>query len=286
MSKPFPNEVYLNGQWVLHDKAFISVFDRGYLLGDGIYEVIPFYKGRPFTLQDHLDRMQNGLNEIEIAFQVDALKPVILEAVDRSPLRKAEAGVYIQVTRGVAPRTHYFPDQSTPTVLLYVYPIEIEGFEHKRAKVIFSDDIRWHRCDIKSISLMANVKANNDAHVRGASENLFIRDGLITEGTHASVFFVRDNIVYTHPSGPHILPGITRKIVIDICRQRGFELRQEAVHINDLDKVDEAFLTGTTTQVLAITDLELNGREMSLGKEPGPITKSLQEAFINQVKAC
>ncbi len=286
MNKSFPSEVYLNGAWVSHDKAFVSVFDRGYLLGDGIYEVIPFYKGKPFTLQEHLDRLQYGLNEVEIPFHVDLLKPVILESLDRSELQNADAAVYIQITRGVAPRTHYFPEQTEPSLLLYAYPIQLDGFENKRAKAIFSNDLRWHRCDIKSISLMANVKANNDAHRKGANENILIRNGLVTEGTHTSVFLIRDNVIYTHPEHPHILSGITRKVVIGICNQLGYELRQEAVDASSLNLVDEIFLTGTTTQVLAVMDIEFNGAERSLGENIGPITKRIQQAFIKQARAC
>lgn len=283
MKKSFPKEVYLNGAWVPHDKAFISVFDRGYMLGDGIYEVIPIYAGKPFELDAHLKRFQSGLNEVEIEFNVEELRALIKESVLRSALGFSDAAVYIQVTRGVAPRTHFFPEGLKPGILLYAYQITLNGFEEKRASAIVSEDIRWHRCDIKSISLMANILANNQAHIKSVSENLLARSGFITEGSHTSVFFVRDGVVYTHPEGNYILPGITRKVVAELCYELGLVLKEEAIRAADINLMDEVFLTGTTVQVTAVTSVSIDGKEIYKTSDAGPLTKLLQRAFIDKV---
>lgn len=275
--------MYLNGEWLAHDKAFVSVFDRGYMLGDGIYEVIPVYHGRPFAVEGHMLRFQAGLDAVGIAFGVDDLRPLLHESLKRSSLHASDAAVYIQVTRGVAPRTHFFPEDVKPGVLLYASPITLKGFETKLASVLVSEDIRWHRCDIKSISLMANVQANNEAHRQGLTENLLSRQGYITEGSHTSVFFVKDNTVYTHPEGHHILPGITRKVVISLCKDLGLTLKEEAVRSDEIKNVEEVFLTGTTVQITAVTSVRSDGDEVFRAKEAGPITKMLQRAFSEHV---
>ncbi|WP_407429860.1 aminotransferase class IV [Arcticibacter sp.] len=283
--KSFPDLVYLNGEWLSHDSAYVSVFDRGYMLGDGIYEVIPVYKGKPFALEGHMTRFQNGLNAVAIDFNVGDLQPLLLECLRRSSLDSSDAAIYVQVTRGVAPRTHFFPEGVRPSILLYAYPITLKGFESKLAGVIVSEDIRWHRCDIKSISLMANVQANNEAHRQGVLENLLSRDGYITEGSHTSVFFVKDNTVYTHPEGHHILPGITRKVVIGLCEKLGFAFKEEAVRTDEMKYVDEVFLTGTTVQITAVTSVRVDGNEVFKTEDGGPLTKRLQRAFIDYVAA-
>ncbi|PRY52581.1 D-alanine transaminase [Arcticibacter pallidicorallinus] len=285
LKKSFPELVYLNGDWLAHDKAFVSVFDRGYMLGDGIYEVIPVYNGQPFAVEGHMLRFQAGLDAVGIGFDVDDLRPLLRQCLERSSLHGSDAAIYIQVTRGVAPRTHFFPEDVKPSVLLYAYPITLRGFENKLASVMISEDIRWHRCDIKSISLMANVRANNEAHRQSLAENLLSREGYITEGSHTSVFFVKNNTVYTHPEGHHILPGITRRVVIDLCGDLGLKLKEEAVQSDEVRNVDEIFLTGTTVQITAVTSVHLDGNEVFRTQDAGPITKMLQTAFIGKVAA-
>lgn len=282
--KNYPQIVFLNNQWLPHDQAFVSVFDRGFLFGDGIYEVIPFYAGQPFTLEAHLSRMQEGLNLIGINFKAGGLAVLVQEAVERAGLALHDSTVYIQVTRGVAPRAHAFPEETTPTVLMYASPFDFSGFEERLITVGTTEDIRWHRCNIKSVSLIANVQANEEAYSQGFSENLLIRDGWITEGSHSSVFVVRDGMVYTHPLGSYILPGITREVVVDICKELGIPLMEEAVHVDDLGTADELFLSGTTTQVLAIGSVVSGNARHEYGSTVGSITKQIQRAFINRTK--
>ncbi len=283
--KTFPKEVYLNGAWINSENAFVSVFDRGFLLGDGIYEVTPFYKGKPFRLGDHLERLQYCLNEIELEFDANSLITIILEAVSRAGFLQSDSAVYIQISRGVAPRTHFFPEQIQPTVLLYAFPALLEGFENKQASALVSEDLRWHRCDIKSISLMANIKANDQAHRLGLDENLLVRNGFFSEGSHTSIFFVKNKTIFTHPEGPHILSGITRKVILEMCREMELSISEKALHLDELGEVEEVFLTGTTTQILSVKSILFNKKEVFLRPEVGKITRQLQEAFIKLTRS-
>ncbi len=285
MKNGFPSEVYINDTWRPHQQAMVSVFDRGFLLGDGIYEVISVYDNKLFALAEHLQRMQDGLNETGIAFDAFALADVARQAVARTSLPAGDGCVYLQVTRGVAPRAHRFPAAATPTVIAYTYPFSFQDFRDKLATVILSPDERWHKCHIKSISLLANVMANQAAHEAGADENVMIRDGLLTEGSHTNVFFVRDGVVYTHPLGPHVLPGITRTVVLELCRATGIPAREDAVRLSELPAVDEVFLTGTTTQIRGVGRLVRAGEALFSTSRSGPITRRLQDAFEHHVRS-
>lgn len=281
--KSYPAEVYLNGSWQKPEKAQISVFDRGFMLGDGIYEVSPFYKGKAFKLREHLQRLQYCLDEISLKFNAFSLERTIYEAIERAKLSTEDCAVYIQVTRGVAPRTHFYPQNATPTVLLYAYPVKLEGFEDKSWKVSVTKDLRWHRCDIKSISLLANIRANEEAILCGFDENLLIRKGWFTEGSHTTIFFVKYGMVYTHPEGPDILSGITRQVIIDLCGALGIKVKEEKVHLDELVEVEEVFLTGTTTQVTVVESIFYEGNEVFTAKKD-EITRKLQEVFLKETR--
>ncbi|SKB39201.1 D-alanine transaminase [Parapedobacter luteus] len=280
----YPNEVLLNGQWLPAAQATVSVFDRGFMLGDGIYEVIPFYRRKLFAFEQHLQRLRQGLESVGIDYGTDQLRERTAEAIARSDYE--DGAVYMQVTRGVAPRKHHFPADTEPTVLLYAYPFRFDGFEQKLAHVLLSEDFRWHRCNIKSISLMGNILANQAAHQADKTENVLHRQGWITEGSHTSVFFVKDNILYTHPNGPYILPGVTRDVVLSIADELGMAVREEAVAVADLRLVTEAFLTGTTVQVTAIGSFLSDDRRLVIGSgSAGPVTRRIQTAFAGRTKA-
>lgn len=284
MKNAYPTEVYINGAWRQSEQAMISVFDRGFLFGDGIYEVVSVYANKLFALTEHLQRMQDGLGEIGISFDAAALADVAREAVARTNLPAGEGCVYLQVTRGVAPRAHRFPSSATPTAMAYAYPFSFQGIQDKLATVVLSPDERWHKCHIKSISLVANVMANQAAHDGGADENVLVRDGVLTEGSHTNVFFVRDGVVFTHPLGPHVLPGITRMLVLDLCREAGIPVREEGLRLSELSGIAEAFLTGTTTQVLGIGQILHGGESLFASPGSGPVTQRLQEAFARRVR--
>lgn len=278
--KTYPKEVFFNGKWMPHDQAFISVFDRGFMFGDGIYEVTPFYKGIPYRLEDHLDRLKYSLSQIEVEIEIDLIRRTMLKAVTRVGFDNSDCAVYVQITRGVAPRTHFYPQGIEPTLLLYAFPVTLEDFENKQVAVMVSKDLRWKRCDIKSISLMANIRANNESHTAGLAENILLRKGYFTEGSHSSIFFVKNKTLYTHPEGPHILSGITRKAVIEICTNLEITVIEECVHIDELVEVDEVFLTGTTTQILAVTSMFHKEEEVFSKPETGRITRRLQNEFL------
>lgn len=282
--KNYPEEVYLNGKWLKHDQAFVSVFDRGFMFGDGIYEVTPFYKGIPFKLKEHLERLQYCLKEVQIEFDVPSLGKLMLEAVDRAGLSKSDAAVYIQISRGAAPRTHFYPENPTPTILLYSFPVKLEGFENKKWKVLVSEDKRWHRCDIKTTALMANIMANEEAISLDFEENLLVRKGYFTEASHSSAFFIKYKTIYTHPEGPHILSGITRKQIILLCKNLGIKVKEKAVHLDELVEVDEIFLTGTTTQIVGVESVHSKEKEL-FHSSKNDITRLLQNEFIKLTRA-
>ncbi|WP_235942496.1 aminotransferase class IV [Salinimicrobium oceani] len=284
MKNSYPSEVYMNGKWLPAAEATVSVFDRGFMFGDGIYEVTPFYGGKPFLLQEHLDRMSYCLKEIDLEFEKKDLKKLIFEAVDRAGLAQNDCAVYLQVTRGKAPRTHHFPQQVEPTFLMYAFAVQLEGFEDRKLTIKLSPDIRWQRCDIKSISLMANTMLNSEAIQKGHFENVLFRNNRITEGSHSSIFFIKDQKVYTHPEGPEILSGITRRFVIELCTELEIEVIEEAVSLEELSAMEGIFLTGTTTQILHVTSVFQNDRELYNSSEAGAITKKLQEAFRKKTR--
>lgn len=277
--KTYPAEVYFKGQWCKPEDAFVSVFDRSFMFGDGIYEVTPFYDGNSFRIQDHLARVKYCLQEMNIDFDASSLEKLMLEAVKRSSFSSEDAAVYLQISRGMAPRSHFIPTEIQPTLLLYAFQVDLANFADRFWKVMASEDLRWQRCDIKSTALLANTLANDAAISAGYDENLLFRDGYFTEGSHTSIFFVEKNVVYTHPEGPQILSGITRKVVIELCHNLKIPIKERAVHLEELSEINEIFLTGTTTQIAPVASIELAGKEIFTSQK-GEITARLQKEFI------
>lgn len=278
-TKNYPSEVFFNGKWMPPQEAMVSIFDRGFMFGDGIYEVTPFYLGAPFRLQEHLDRLKYCLAEVKIPFDLSVVEPLMFEALERAGLADKDAAVYIQISRGAAPRTHYFPEDPKPTFLLYAFPVQLENFQEKRWRVLVSQDLRWRRCDIKSTALLANTMSNDDAIVDGYDENLLVRDGFFTEGSHSTAFFVKGQTIYTYPEGPYILSGITRKVVLEICRDLGIICKEEPFPVEQISGVEEVFLTGTTTQITAVSLLQ-NSEQVMFRGAGGEVTKRLQKEFL------
>lgn len=281
--KTYPAEVYFKDRWLKPEEAFVSVFDRSFMFGDGIYEVTPFYDGKPFKLADHVARVRYCLREMNIDFDAGILEKLMLEAVERSDFSTGDAAVYLQISRGTAPRSHFIPEEIQPTLLLYAFQVNLKDFENRFWRVMASEDLRWHRCDIKSTALLANTMANDAALSAGFDENLLFRNGYFTEGSHTTIFFVRNGTVYTHPEGRQILSGITRKVLIDICKDLDIPVKEEAVAVADLPEVDEIFLTGTTTQVAPVPSIEIDGKEV-FRSEKGEITQRLQEEFVRRTR--
>ena len=277
----YPSKVYLNGEILDSQKAKISVFDRGFIFGDGIYEVMAQINGRFFYKKAHLDRLKWCVSEIGISLDIDALEKEIPGLLGASGLTYKDCLLYMQVTRGVAPRQHSFPEEITPSVMMYAWEKRLPDINDKHAAVVTMSDFRWSRCDIKMTSLLGNVMSNEHAMQNGCYETVFERNGLITEASHCNVFFVKDNIVYTHPTGPYLLDGITRQVVLELCGQLDIEVRLEGIPASEIQNMDEAFLTGTSTQVMAIQKID---EHIYFEKEAGAITQKLQRAFLDQKK--
>lgn len=277
--------VYLNGDWMPHADATVSVDDRGFLFADGVYEVIRVYNGRTFLAEQHLERMRAGLTALCISGRwVDPLERVAERLIDDNGLRDADGTVYLQITRGAAPRQHPFPPvHIRPTVYANASPLPQlapELFEQGvRAATV--PDTRWTRCDIKSVSLLANVLAKQQAKERGAFEALFVRDGALLEGSHSNLFAVIGGELRTYPECNYILGGITRRLVIQLARGLGIAVRETPFYWNELDRIDELFLAGTTTEIMPIT--RLDDRPVGGGR-PGPIATSLIAAFREFVR--
>ena len=274
----YPEKVYLNGNIVPHEDAKISVFDRGFIFGDGIYEVMVQIDGKFFYEQAHLNRLQEGLNKINIAFESSSLPIEIEKLLNVTELVGKDCLLYIQITRGVAPRQHSYPLDIVPTVMMYAVPKVLPQINTVNAKVITREDFRWSRCDIKMTSLLGNVMLNEEAMQHQCLETILHRDGFFTEASHCNVFFVKDRVVLTHPANELILNGITRQVVFELCKSLDIEIRETPVSINDISEIDEAFLTGTSTQIASIQQID----DHILYKENniGPVTQKLQEAFL------
>ena len=277
--------VYFDGRFVMKNEVSVSPDDRGFLLGDGVYEVAAAYDGKFVALDRHMDRLRGSLKEARIDDGIaDPLESVFNELLERNGFSESgKAMVYLQVTRGVAPRTHAFPKVPVkPTVYAYAAPFPDMGDLESGVGAITRPDLRWSRCDIKTISLIANVLANQEAKESGAFEAILIRNSIVLEGTHTSIFGVIGGEVRTAPLSPLILPGITREIVVGLCRDNDIELREEPMTETELRRTDEIFLTGTTTEVVGIT--KLDGERVGDGK-PGPVTMRLENLYRAAIRS-
>ena len=261
------------------DDVRVSVLDRAFMFGDAVYEVIRVYSGRAFLRGPHMDRLRRSLKEIHIDADVARIDARMGDTLARSGV--AEGMVYIQVTRGAAPRRHQFPDPPVPpNELIYIEPLDGDPYDHLRengASLLTVPDFRWGRCDIKSVNLLANCMAAQQAKAAGCLEALLIaEDGTVTEGSHTSAFGVKDGRVIASPLDEHILPGITRALMLELCRRAGVEVVQHRMQQSDLVKMDELFLTGTTSEVLPVT--KVDDKPIGTGR-PGPVTARLYEAY-------
>ncbi|HSJ09746.1 MAG TPA: D-amino-acid transaminase [Longimicrobiales bacterium] len=277
-------QVYLNGSYIDHTAAVIPVDDRGFLFADGVYEVVRVYNGRPFLFSAHIQRLRAGLAALRISDSVvDGLEDIATRLIANNGV-SADGTIYIQVTRGVAPRKHAFPaDSVTPTLYAFAKPFRNYPAEHfeRGVAAITVPDTRWSRCDIKSIALLPNVLANQQAHEAGAFEALFVKDGIVIEGSHSNLFAVLDGTLITYPSSNYILSGITRNLVLHLARELGIPAREAPLYWEQLGDVEELFLSGTTTEITPLATVD--GRAVGSGSR-GPVTARLQEAFREATK--
>ena len=275
--------VYLNGSWVEREQAALSPDDRGFIFADGVYEVTKFYKGKAFRMSDHLERLKRSLQEISIDYpEIDQLEKISFELLQRNNMTDADAGVYWQITRGAHARVHHFPANVKPGFYAFVYPLPSASEKlQKGIKVIVQDDIRWKRCDIKSVSLLPNTMLYNEAVKNGAGESILVRDGFVTEATHSSVFAVKDGVLITRPLSNLILPGITRKVVMEICAKNQIPLEERLFTQNELFEMDEVFICGTGSE---ITPVVQTNEKLIGGNKPGPLTLKIQQLFFDLTK--
>lgn len=275
--------IYLNGKLIPKTEAAISPEDRGFNFADGIYEVIKYYRGKPFRYADHMERLKRSLREIRIDFNgFNQLETIFQSLLEQNGLASQEAGIYLQITRGSRTRIHHFPENMNPTIYATAFPFASKWDQLENGiKVITTEDIRWLRCDIKSISLLPNVLAAENAHEQDAVEAIFIRNGIITEGSHSSFMAVKDGVVYTHPDSNLILPGITKKVVMEICRANGIPVIEEGILSSELAGMDEMMIVGTGSEVSPVIKID----ETLVGNgQPGPVTLFIQEKFFEQTR--
>ena len=267
-----------NGAFLPKADVRISPEDRGFLFADGVYEVARAYAGRFFELDAHLARLRDGLAALEIrGADLGRLPKVFAELLDRNGLGHQDTLVYLQITRGVAPRTHYFPD---PPVAPTVYA-DCRAFQPKAdpavgVAVITVPDTRWARCDIKTVGLLANSLANQRARTAGAMEAVFVRDGVALEARASSFFAVIDGEVRTAPCSNYILPSISRRVALELCAEAGQPHRETPVFHHELGRATELFLAGTTLEIMPI--VQVDGAPVAGGR-PGPVAMGLGKRF-------
>jgi len=274
--------VYLNGQYLDRADAKLSVDERGVHFADGVYEVVRYFHGKPFTMAEHLDRLGRSLDGINLRYDPTAIAQISDELVRRNNL--TEARVYWQVTRGSGDRNHVIADDLTPTIYLSAEaaaPLDSAGPLHAMSAITSLDD-RWHNCWIKSLMLLPNTLAKTKAARAGAGEALFVRDGRVTEGSSTNCFAVFDGELYTHPADRYILEGITRNVVIQLAHDLAIPVHEQAFSSADLPSADEVFVTGTGTLLAAVTAVDGN---MIADGHAGPITTTLSRAFVDRVFA-
>jgi D-alanine transaminase len=275
--------IHLNGEFMPIEQAKISVLDRGFIFGDGVYEVIPSYSRRPFRLAEHLARLQASLDAIRLPNPHDAAtwSALVGKIVEGNPWE--DQNVYLQVTRGVAKRDHAFPKGLKPTVFLMATELVTPSAELMRtgAKAIVLPDFRWLRCDIKSTSLLGNCLLRTQAADEGCAEAILVRDGEMTEASASNVFVVKNGTVLTPPKSQLILPGITYDVVLEILRGNAIAHEVRPVKESELRAADEVWVTSSSREVLPITTLD--GRPVGTGK-PGPVGARVY-ALYQQFKA-
>jgi D-alanine transaminase len=277
-----PNVAFINGTFMPMAEAKVSIEDRGFQFGDGVYEVIRTYNGRPFELEAHLTRLDRSATALDLKqpYSHDDWTRHILEGIRRAAY--PESKVYVQITRGVAPRDHAYSDDATPTVVMTVrefHPLD-RSVQVAGVEAITTEDIRWGRCDIKSVNLLANVLARQQVKQAQVFEAILVNEGLVTEGAVSNVMVVQGGIVVTAPQGSRILSGITRMVVLDLARSEGLPIQERFVSQADIYEADEVFLTGTTVEVLAV--IRVDGKVIGDGR-PGPIAQRLAARFTSRV---
>lgn len=278
--------VYLNGAYLDRAQAAVSVDDRGFLFGDGVYEVTRAHDGQLFEAERHLRRLARGLEGIGLALPAGlaaALLEISARLLRENGLEEGDATVYLQITRGTAPRTHHFPPAGTaPTVFLSAGRLKVpEDVRARGAHVITTPDLRWARCDLKTVNLLPNVLAKQQAVAVGAFEAVFMRDDVMIEGASTNTFAVVGGVLRTHPATHRILAGITREVVLELAAELGMPVAEQAVAAAELGGASEVMVTATTADVMPV--VRMDGRVVGDGR-PGPIARELHRALLARME--
>ena len=269
--------VYLNGEFLPLESAKISVLDRGFIFGDGVYEVLPVYNGQLFRLVEHLQRLDNSLQAIRLANPLSRKQWIDILTTLVAHNQGGDQSVYLQVTRGPAKREHNFPQLIQPTVFIMSEVIQANP-PSPGVKAITCPDIRWQRCDIKAIALLANILLRQQAVDVGAVEAILIRDGYVMEGAASNIFVVIDGIAMTPPKSQYILPGITRDLILEVMQANQLPYREIAITEAQLRSADEIWVTSSVREILPITTLD----EKIVGSgKPGPVWSQIWQLYQN-----
>ncbi len=270
--------VYLNGKFMAPEDAKISVLDRGFIYGDGVYEVVPVYRRKPYRLAQHLARLQRSLDGIRLTNPHSAAQweAIVREQIAHMPFD--DQAVYFQVTRGVAKRDHAFPANVTPTVFMMSNLLTLPTREQveRGVAVITAADQRWLHCDLKTTSLLGNVLARQLAVDAGATEAVLFRDDMLTEASASNVMIVRNGVIVAPPKDNQILPGITYDVALELAHEGGLPMEIRPVTRAEALGADEMWLSSSTKEVLAVTTVD--GKAFAGGK-PGPLFRRIHELF-------
>lgn len=271
---------YYNGRYMNHEEMSIKSGDRAFYFGDGVYEVIRIYDGNFFTFDEHVDRLLQSAEEILIK---DVNRTEVVEILREIKERNAilNGALYIQVSRGIAPRDHGFPDVTKPVIYASIREAKRPlSLMNSGVEAVTAEDYRWLKCHVKSLNLLANVMEKQHAVEQGAKETILHRDGVVTEGSSTNVFMVKNEVLFTHPANNLILNGITRRVVLGLAEENDISVREEGFTVSDMSEADEVFYTSTTQEIIPV--VKVDGRPVGDGRT-GRITQNLQEYFNKKI---
>lgn len=278
-------KVIWNNEIVERSEVKIDMEDRGYQFADGVYDVVRAYNGKFFTLNEHVDRLFSSAEKIEMAlpFTKEELKQLLSKLIQENNIDTGN--VYMQLTRGIGiPRNHSYPDSEVIPPVFTATTTIVPRDQTKMDQGITAfivPDMRWLRCDIKSISLLGNIMAKHEAHKKGCDEAILHRDGVVTECSSSNAWMIKNDTIYTHPDGNLILPGITKIMLLKVARKAGIPVKEEVFTIKDLEEADEVFASSTTIEAMPIT--HINGNPVGQGKR-GPVVEKLQQLYVEAVE--
>ncbi len=274
--------VYLNGEFLHQDEAKVSIFDRGFIFGDGIYEVLPVLDGKLVDVLGFWERLERSLAQIELKnpMNKEQYLNMLNTLIAKNGLKSG--GIYTQITRGVAPRNFYFLEGLEPTCMAFCFEKDFinDPDAKKGIKVVSVEDIRWKRRDIKSISLLAQCKAKNDAYAKGAYEGFMVEDGLVTEGTSSTAYIIKNGTIITAPLSNKVLPGVRRRNLLEIFEKLGLDVEFRHFSPDEVKNADECFISAATLLVMPV--VEFDGLKIADGKV-GEITSKLRQAYIEKI---